>query len=77
MDEFSIIALIATFPSRQDSLLPILHAIQERCGWIAPQAIPVIARELNLTRAEVHGVVSFYHHFRIVPPGRLCCTNRA
>jgi len=54
----------------EGSLLPILHAIQERLGWIPPRALPLIAHELNLSRAEVHGVVTFYHYFREVPPGQ-------
>lgn len=60
-------------------LLPILHAIQERLGHIDARAIPVVAEILNLTRAEVHGVVSFYHDFRREPAGRhvvkVCCAE--
>ena len=52
------------------ALLPILHAIQEDLGHIPADAVPVIAFELNLTRAEVHGVVSFYRDFRSERPGR-------
>jgi formate dehydrogenase subunit gamma len=51
-------------------LLSILHAIQDELGHVPPDAVPTIARALNLSRAEVHGVVSFYHHFRVEPPGR-------
>ncbi|MGQ4877813.1 formate dehydrogenase subunit gamma [Billgrantia sp. LNSP4103-1] len=51
-------------------LLPILHAIQDRFGYIPREAVPPIAESLQLTRAEVHGVISFYHHFRTAPPGR-------
>ncbi len=51
-------------------LLPLLHDIQDRLGYVPQSAIPDIARALNLSRAEVHGVVSFYHHFRQSPPGR-------
>jgi formate dehydrogenase subunit gamma len=51
-------------------LLPILHAIQDRFGHIDDGAIPVVADVLNLSRAEVHGVVSFYHDYRRSPPGR-------
>lgn len=51
-------------------LLPILHAVQEEVGFVPPEAIPVIAESLNLSRAEVHGVVSFYHDFRTEPAGR-------
>ena len=51
-------------------LLPILHALQERFGFIDERAIPIVADVLNLSRAEVQGVVSFYHDFRTCPPGR-------
>jgi formate dehydrogenase subunit gamma len=53
----------------EGALLPILHAIQDRLGWIPPRTLPLIAYELNLSRAEVHGVVSFYHYFRQHQPG--------
>ncbi len=51
-------------------LLPILHALQAAFGCVPRDAVPVIAEVLNLSRAEVHGVVSFYHDFRETPPGR-------
>jgi formate dehydrogenase subunit gamma len=54
----------------EGALLPILQAVQDRLGWIPPRALPLIAFELNLSRAEVHGVVSFYHYFRQHEPGR-------
>lgn len=52
------------------ALLPLLHAIQDALGHVPDAAVSVIAEELNLSRAEVHGVISFYHHFRREPPGR-------
>lgn len=52
------------------ALLPILHAIQDELGWVPPEATPLIATALKLGRAEVHGVISFYHHFRTQAPGR-------
>jgi formate dehydrogenase subunit gamma len=52
------------------ALLPILHALQEEFGYIDPEATQLIATALNLSRAEVHGVVSFYHDFRHAAPGR-------
>lgn len=55
---------------RPGALLPVLHAVQDALGFVPPDAIALIAFELNLTRAEVHGVVSFYPHFRGRPPGR-------
>ena len=51
-------------------LLPILHSIQEEFGYIDEAAEPLIAQALNITRAEVHGVVTFYHDFRREPAGR-------
>jgi formate dehydrogenase subunit gamma len=56
--------------TRPGALLPILHAVQETFGYIDRDAVPIIAEVLNLTRAEVHGVVTFYHDFRQTPPGR-------
>lgn len=54
----------------EGALLPILHAIQADFGHIPQEALPLIARDLNLSRAEVHGVMSFYHDFRAAPAGR-------
>jgi formate dehydrogenase subunit gamma len=52
------------------ALLPILHAVQDSFGFIPEDAVEVIASVLNLSRAEVHGVVTFYHFFRTHPPGK-------
>lgn len=52
------------------AMLPILHALQEAFGCIDKEAVPLIAEALNVSRAEVHGVVTFYHDFREAPPGR-------
>ena len=52
------------------SLLPILHSIQDRLGYVPEAAVPIVAEALNLSRAEVHGVVTFYHFFRTEPPGK-------
>jgi formate dehydrogenase subunit gamma len=51
-------------------LLPLLHAIQGDIGYIPPESVAAIARGMNLSRAEVHGVISFYHDFRSAPAGR-------
>jgi formate dehydrogenase subunit gamma len=51
-------------------LLEILHAVQHELGCVPAEAVPLIADALNISRAEVHGVVSFYHHFRATSPGR-------
>jgi formate dehydrogenase subunit gamma len=52
------------------ALLPILHAIQDRLGFLPSGAAGRIAEDLNLSHADVHGVISFYHDFRSAPPGR-------
>lgn len=56
--------------SGQAALLPMLHALQAELGWIDDAMVPRIAEALNLSRADVHGVVTFYHDFRRSPPGR-------
>ena len=61
---------IQEFERLPGALLPILHALQEEFGYIDKAAIPLIAGALNLSQAEVHGVVSFYHDFRHEPGGR-------
>ena len=63
-------ALIQTHRDQAGALLPILHAIQDQLGYVPAEATPLIAKSLNLSRAEVHGVISFYHHFRTTPPGK-------
>jgi formate dehydrogenase subunit gamma len=62
---------IAAHAGRPGPLLPILHEIAHTIGWIPAPAVPVIAEALNLSRAEVHGVITFYPHFRTRPPGRV------
>ena len=52
------------------ALLPILHAVQDALGFVPEASVPVIAKALNLSRAEVHGVISFYHYFRSTQPGK-------
>jgi formate dehydrogenase subunit gamma len=52
------------------ALLPILHALQEEFGYVDKAAVPLIAEALNLSNAEVHGVITFYHDFRHAPAGR-------
>ena len=51
-------------------LLPILHEVQDTLGHVPAQAVPDIAEALNLSRAEVHGVITYYHHFRAEPAAR-------
>ena len=66
----TIQSLVAAKKQMPGALLPILHDIQDAVGYIPADAVSVIAQELNLSRAEVHGVVTFYHHFRSEPAGR-------
>ncbi len=54
----------------EGAALPILHEIQEALGFIPTEAVPMVAAALNRTRAEIHGVVTFYQDFRTAPPGR-------
>src|SRR4249920_4100239 len=61
---------IAQYGSLPGALLPVLHAVQDRIGFIPPEALPRIAKALNLSRAEVHGVITFYHDFRTSPQAR-------
>ncbi|HWW63465.1 MAG TPA: formate dehydrogenase subunit gamma [Sphingomonadaceae bacterium] len=52
------------------ALLPLLHAVQDAVGYVPDAAVPMIAKALNVTRAEVHGVITFYHDYRRAPAGR-------
>ena len=61
--------IINQFGAKPEMLVQILHAIVARYSYVSEQAIRQIAKEVNLSRAEVHGVVSFYHDFRTSPPG--------
>lgn len=71
MDSTKIIdEAIAAHRTLPGALLPVLHAIQDALGFIPPDAVPRVARALNLSQAEVHGVITFYHDFRSSPPGR-------
>ncbi|ACS58168.1 formate dehydrogenase subunit gamma [Rhizobium leguminosarum] len=63
-------AIIADLRFLEGPLLPILHEVQQEFGYVPQEAMPVIAEELNLSRAEVHGVVTFYHDYRDHPAGR-------
>ena len=62
--------IVAAMQDMPGGLLPILHEIQHALGYVPEDCVPIIAEGLNLSRAEVHGVISFYHHFRSVPAGR-------
>ena len=62
--------IIASHCARDGAMLPILHALQNVFGYLPEAAVPMVAQALNLARAEVHGVVTFYHDFRERPAGR-------
>lgn len=62
--------LVAAKKEMQGGLLPLLHDIQDAVGYIPYESVGLIAQELNLSRAEVHGVITFYHHFRSEPVAR-------
>ncbi len=63
-------AAVARVGARPGPLLEVLHAVQDELRFVPAAAVPLIADALNLTRAEVHGVLTFYHHFRSQAPGR-------
>ena len=67
--------IITRFGARPELLVHILHAFLERYGYIRKEAIRQLADELNLSRADVHGGVSFYHDFRTTPPGKHTLKN--
>jgi formate dehydrogenase subunit gamma len=68
--EETVTAIVADHSDQIGALMPILHAVQEHFGYVPEDAIPVLASQLNLSRAEVHGVVHFYHDFRSEPAGK-------
>jgi formate dehydrogenase subunit gamma len=63
-------AIAAEFGNRPDALIEILHKLQSEIGYVPEATVPALADALNLSRAEVHGVVTFYHDFRHKPAGR-------
>ena len=73
LDETAQAAVETAIVARKDlagPLIPILHGIQDALGYVPDDAVPVVAHALNLSRAEVEGVISFYHYFRRHPSGR-------
>lgn len=62
--------IIESLKDKPGALLPILHAIQNSQGYVPSESVQMIADALNQTRAEVHGVITFYHHFRQSPPAK-------
>lgn len=72
-------AAIGRHAKEPGGLLPLLHEVQDRLGYVPENAVTRIAAAMNQSRAEVHGVITFYHHFRTTPPGRhvlqVCCAE--
>lgn len=63
-------AIITRHASQAGAALPVLHALQERFGYLPESTLPLVAEALNITRAEIYGIATFYHDFRLEPPGR-------
>lgn len=69
-DSETVLRIVGELKARPGPLLEVLHAIQAALGYVPEGAVAVVAGELNVSRAEVHGVVTFYHYFRRTPPGK-------
>ena len=65
-----VIAVIAELKDQAGPILPVLHGVQNALGYVPAEAVALVAEGLNVSRADVHGVVTFYHYFRHEPPGR-------
>ena len=65
-----LLSIIEELKEQPGALLPILHNIQSLFGYVPEEAVPLIADTLNISRADVHGVISFYHYFRNTKPGK-------
>ena len=68
-DHDAVRRIVAELKDRPGPLLEVLHAIQAELGFVPEAAVAPVAEGLNLSRAEVHGVVTFYHYFRQHRPG--------
>lgn len=69
-DRAAVLEVCTRLQSLPGALMPIFHGVQDALGYVPKDAVPLIARQLNLSIAEVHGTLSFYHYFRKEPPGR-------
>ena len=69
-DKNAVTLVIDSLKDKPGAMLPILHGIQDTLGYIPKGSAPLIASALNVSRAEVHGVITFYHYFRESPPGK-------
>ncbi len=72
--EETVREIVERFAALEGPLLPILHAVQDQLGYLPSACVAVIAKGLNLSRAEVQGVISFYPLFRVSPPGKRIIT---
>jgi len=70
VNEARVLEIVERHQDRPGPLIPILDEVQELIGWLPKWAIIAVARGLNVPQADVYGVASFYHFFRLVPPGR-------
>lgn len=70
----AVASAIAKHASREGAALPILHAVQEELGYIPETALPLVANALNITRAEIYGIATFYHDFHLEPRGEVTVT---
>lgn len=70
IDKEAVSVIVQKYDARPEMLVQILQTIAQRHGWISTDVIRQLALELNLSRADVHGVVEYYHDFRTTPPGR-------
>lgn len=74
--EDRVLEIVAAHRTERGPLLPILHDLQDAFGFVDPRCVPIVAEALNLSRAEVHGVITFYRDFRTTPGGavelRIC-----
>jgi len=69
-DKAKVAAIAQELKDKPGALMPVLRRVQDELGWVPAECVPIVAEVLNLSRAEVHGVLSFYHDFRRDPPGR-------
>ena len=70
-DQAAVRSITLSLKDKAGALMLILRRVQDTLGWVPPDSVPMIAKILNLSRAEVHGVVTFYHDFRHEPPGKV------
>jgi formate dehydrogenase subunit gamma len=69
-DRDTVQSIAESLKGRPGALMLILRSVQDTIGWVPPDSVPLIAEILNLSRAEIHGVASFYHDFRHEPPAK-------